>query len=145
MSDVPFGLSVKALIRNDAGRYLVIRRSSDSAFWPGTWDLPGGKLDPGESFDQALLREALEETGLQIRLTRYIGGTEWPLPQIRVVFVVMEATVAGGTVNLSDEHEAYQWVSACELRTLALCEPIAAVLAREGYWDTGDPPETPGE
>ncbi len=129
MSDEkPFSLSVKGLVRDGQGRCLVIRRSRESAFWPGAWDFVGGKLDAGETFDRALVREAMEEAGLEIRLLRYLGGIEWPLPRVKVVFIIMEANVTGGEFKLSDEHEEFMWVSIEELRGLELCEPIARIL-----------------
>ncbi len=124
----PFGLSVKALIVDGEGRYLVIQRASESSFWPGQWDLPGGKIDPGETFDQALLRECQEETGLEVRLTHYVGGTEWELPHVCVVFLIMAGVIEGGQFRLSEEHEEHQWVSPAELRRLDLVDPIATIV-----------------
>ena len=124
----PFGLSVKAVVRDAQGRCLVIRRSRESTFWPGMWDLPGGKVDPGETFDRALVREAREEAGLDVQLVCYVGGIEWPLPHIRIVFIVMEARISGGEFKLSDEHEESKWVSVEELKRLELCDPIARVI-----------------
>jgi 8-oxo-dGTP diphosphatase len=128
MPHKPFGLSVKALISDAEGRCLVIRRVPDSKFWPGQWDLPGGKIDQGETFDQALLREAREETGLKIRLTRFVGASAWELPHVQVVFVVMAAVIDGGTLGMSKEHEEYKWISMTELKSLDLVDPIAEVV-----------------
>lgn len=130
MKHKPFGLSVKALIVDDNGQYLVIQRAADSTFWPRQWDLPGGKIDPGETFDQALQRESQEETGLEIRLTHYCGGTEWELPHIHVVFVIMAAVIDGGEFRLSEEHEGYKWVTSEELLRLDVVDPIATVIQK---------------
>ena len=62
MSQKPFVVSVRALVVDDEGRCLIIRRSDDSRWNPGKWDLPGGKPDPGEQIGEALLREAREES-----------------------------------------------------------------------------------
>lgn len=53
-----------------------MRRSPLSKNYPGHWDLPGGKVDAGESFDVALAREVSEETGLRVSLTGVIGAWE---------------------------------------------------------------------
>ena len=131
MTDVkPFGLSVKAVVRDSEGRCLVVRRSKSSKFWPGMWELPGGKVDAGEAFDDALRREIREESGLDVQLLRYLGGIEWPLPHINVVFIVMEAVVSGGEFNLSGEHEEAKWLALEEFKRAELCEPFAKVIER---------------
>ena len=53
MARVPFALSVKILVRDDEGRCLLLRRSPSSKNNGGKWDLPGGKVDAGETFEEA--------------------------------------------------------------------------------------------
>jgi 8-oxo-dGTP pyrophosphatase MutT (NUDIX family) len=60
--------SVAALVRAADGRLLVQRRSDS-----GTWELPGGSVDPGEHPAQALVREVFEETGLVVRPRRLLA------------------------------------------------------------------------
>jgi len=114
-SEKPFSLSVKAVIRNQRGRCLVLRRSMNSGANKGKWEFPGGKLDPGESFDQALIREALEETGLTISLRRLAGSAESSLENRTVIYLLMEARAESGRVRLSPEHDDFKWVSVEDL------------------------------
>jgi 8-oxo-dGTP diphosphatase len=130
MPELPFGLSVKVLVCDSAGRMLAIQRSRESRFWASKWDLPGGKVDAGEFFDQAMIREAREETNLEIRLDRFIGAIDWDLPHIRLVFLVMRASIVGGELRLSDEHDAYQWLEPGELHKVEWVDPIARVFAQ---------------
>ena len=81
MSAKPFALAVKALVADKQGRLLAIRRSAASSQFGGNWDLPGGKVDPGESFDVALVREVAEETGLNYRSDRRGWGNRVRLPE----------------------------------------------------------------
>ena len=111
----PFSLAVKALVANEQGRILAIRRSAASSQFGGNWDLPGGKVDPGESFDVALVREVAEETGLRINLTGVAGATEYDCPTVRLAVLFMEATVQSGDVQLSSEHDDYAWVERSKL------------------------------
>lgn len=124
----PFGLSVRALVRDRDGRCLVIRRSRESSFWPGRWDLPGGKLDPGETFDGALVREVKEETGLDVGLAEFAGAAGWELPHIRLVFVCMTADIIGGELRLSEEHDEHLWIAHEQISTFDLCDPIVKAL-----------------
>ena len=68
MIDFVFGLSVRVLITDEDNKILILKRSTDSKTNPGKWELPGGKVDQGESFDQALIREVSEETGPKVPL-----------------------------------------------------------------------------
>ena len=60
--------SVAAVIRDDAGRLLLQRKSED-----GSWSLPAGAIEPGESPSKAVVREVLEETGLDVNATVLLG------------------------------------------------------------------------
>ena len=119
MSEKPFVLSVKALVRNIDGDCLLLRRSESSENNGGKWDLPGGKIDAGESFDQALLREVLEETGLVISLDRVIGFAQSELLDRKVAYLIMEGTVLSGKFRLSSEHSKRRWVNRRRMAKMA--------------------------
>lgn len=110
MIEYVFGLAVRVLLTNEDGKTLIIKRSTDSKTNPGKWELPGGKVDQGESFDQALVREVYEETNLKITLDHVVGVCEQNLPLIRAVHIIMSGKIAEGELNLSREHEGYAWV-----------------------------------
>jgi 8-oxo-dGTP diphosphatase len=110
MIEYVFGLAVRVLLTDEDGKILIIKRSTDSKTNPGKWELPGGKVDQGESFDQALIREVYEETNLKIALNRVIGISEQTLPLIRAVHIIMSGNITEGELNLSYEHEGYAWV-----------------------------------
>ena len=80
MSKKPWGMAVKAIVYDRTGRCLALRRDPRSNLYPGQWDLPGGKVDDGESFDAALQREVFEETGLRLELMGVIGAWHRVLP-----------------------------------------------------------------
>ena len=73
MSNKPFCLVVRAVIRDEQGRCLLLRRSSACKTFVGMWEWPGGKADPGETFEETVRREVGEETGLEIKLTDVAG------------------------------------------------------------------------
>ncbi len=123
-----YGLSPRALIRDDAGRILFIRRSSQCAHWPGEWELTGGKPDPGEDIFHCLCREALEETGLVIEPIRLIGASETDLTTVRVIYLVLEAKRVSGELRLSEEHSDARWVAPAAMNKLKIMQPIAEVL-----------------
>ena len=56
MAGKPFSLTMKAVIVDDQGRTLLIRRSKANKNFTGKWEWPGGKVDPGEDFAVAAIR-----------------------------------------------------------------------------------------
>ena len=110
MIDYVFGLSVRVLITDEDGKVLILKRSTDSKTNPGKWELPGGKVDQGESFDHALVREVYEETKLKISLEHVVGVSEQNLLVIRAVHIIMSGKITEGNLTLSSEHEGYAWV-----------------------------------
>ena len=68
---------VAAIIENPHGQLLIAERPPNKA-WAGYWEFPGGKIEPGESHEAALLRELREELGLDLAnetLTHYYHGS----------------------------------------------------------------------
>ncbi len=123
MQDKPFGLAVKAII-GAGGQILLLQRSASSKRFAGTWEFPGGKVDAGEAFDAALLREVSEETGLTISLEKVAGATHYEMPAIRLAVLFVEARLVSGEVQLSDEHDDYRWVAVRDLATLDMSEQL---------------------
>ncbi len=110
MIDYVFGLSVRVLLTDEDNKILILKRSTDSKTNPGKWEFPGGKVDQGESFDQALIREVYEETKLKISLEHVVGISEQNLHLIRAVHIIMSGKIIEGNLTLSSEHEGYAWV-----------------------------------
>ena len=130
-----FGLSVKALVRSRADRYLLLRRSPDCRIDAGLWDLPGGKVDGGEDFAAALLREVREEIGLDITLERLEGAAQAERPGLRIVHLIMAARLAvrdedAARLRLSSEHDAHLWVPRGGLAELELCPGMRPIVWR---------------
>ena len=108
------GVVVAAAIRRD-GRLLVAQRAHPSAL-AGLWELPGGKVEDGESETDALVRECKEELGVGLTIDQRVGvdlpiNAEWVL------------RTYAGRVNDGEpqplEHLDLRWVTAAELPSLA--------------------------
>ena len=135
MPNKPFQLSAKVVILDKDGRCLLLRRSPQSKNNAGKWDLPGGKVDAGEAFDAALLREVREETGLEIELERLLGAAESETPTPRVVYLILVGRHAAGRVLLSPEHDDCAWVAREELPQVDLSPqfiPFMQAFCRKG-------------
>jgi 8-oxo-dGTP pyrophosphatase MutT (NUDIX family) len=125
--------SVGALVRDAEGRLLLQRRADT-----GTWELPGGAIDPGEPPARALVREVWEETGLVVRPRRIVavlgGGAEhrYLYPNGDVVeytVILFTADVIRGTLRPRDaEASEARYLDATEL-TLVASPRLQALLA----------------
>lgn len=136
MAGKPLVLSVKVVIRDASGRCLLLKRSLRSKGNPGKWDLPGGKVDPGENFTQGILREVAEETGLTISIQRVGGVAESESPTNKVVYLILEGRLESGQVQLSSEHDEYVWVNRWELPKMELADQFRAFA--QTYSETDD-------
>ncbi len=128
MSKKAFGLSVRAVVTDERGRCLLLRRSPANKGLVGKWEWPGGKTDPGEDFATALHRELAEETGLAVEITGFAGATSFDMPKIHVVLLCMEAVATGGSLTLSTEHDAAEWVPVSELSRWDLTDHVRAFM-----------------
>ena len=129
MSDKAWGIAAYALLQNSEGKCLFLRRSPDSTTNPGRWEPPGGKLDPGERLDEALRREVFEEAGLQIAVRRLLGAIEYEVPAVKVACLIMEGALVTEDVELSSEHDSYQWVRLSEVRQIDLATQFRRFFA----------------
>jgi 8-oxo-dGTP diphosphatase len=120
MAQKPFALSIKVVIRDRDGRCLLLKRAQSSRGNPGKWELPGGKVDLQEEFEQVVQREVSEETDLTISLRRALGTVQADLPTRKVIYLILEADLESGQVRLSSEHEEYAWRYPHELPALDL-------------------------
>lgn len=97
------------------GRLLAAQRAGPPEM-AGGWELPGGKVDPGESDLEALVRECREELGVDIAAGARIGG-DWPVSNGYVLRVWLASVVAG--VPEAREHLALRWLGPQELFEVA--------------------------
>jgi 8-oxo-dGTP diphosphatase len=126
MAEAQFWIGVHGVISR-AGRILVLRRSASCIYKPGYWDLPGGHLSSGETFEQCLKREITEETGLNIEPERLLGLTQaLDGPYVQIVFSCGESPA--GSIRLEDlEHDHARWMS---LDELTVASPLIPYLER---------------
>ncbi len=123
----PYRLTVRAVIYDEGGRILLLKRSMRSMNYPGKWELPGGKVDPGERFDRAILREVKEETGLDGSIRSFIGSTVVKLLHVNAIQLVMNVD-AGGTPVISHEHEAFTWAAPGQIREIDIVDWLGPFL-----------------
>jgi ADP-ribose pyrophosphatase YjhB (NUDIX family) len=115
--------SAVAFIENEQGQVLLIKRSDN-----GDWALPGGAHDLGETIEDTAIREAREETGLDIEITGLIGVytnpnhlIEYGDGEVRQQFALsFRASVVGGEIATSDESPEVRWFRQDEVGVLPI-------------------------
>jgi 8-oxo-dGTP diphosphatase len=119
------------VIKDRGNRLLLIKRGHEPG--AGLWSLPGGRIEPGETDQEAVAREILEETGLRVECRDLLGTVELPGLGGAVIQVSdYRAVVTGGDLVSGDDAEDARWVSAAELDALPLTSGLAGYLAA---WD----------
>lgn len=122
-----------AVVKDAAGRLLLIRRAHDPS--AGLWSLPGGRVEPGETDQQAVAREILEETGLRVACGRLVGTAELPGLDGAVMAVRdYLAVVHGGELAAGDDAADVRWVTAADLARLPLTDGLAEFLDDRGVY-----------
>ena len=102
---------VAAIIKKD-GRIFATQRGYGD--WKDYWEFPGGKLEAGETREQALMREIREELDTEIRIDKYLTTLEWDYPQFHLTMHCYMCSLVTDTLHLL-EHEAARWLSKEEL------------------------------
>jgi 8-oxo-dGTP diphosphatase len=107
-----FRVAVSALIFDQGKVLLAHRRDID---W---WNLPGGGMEPGETVDEAIVREVYEETGLQVKIERLVGV--YSKPQKAEVVLTFGCSVTGGSLCETEETRACRYFAPEQLPTNTL-------------------------
>jgi 8-oxo-dGTP diphosphatase len=124
---------VGAVIKDPDGRLLLIKRGHEPG--AGLWSLPGGRVEPGETDQQAVAREVREETNLTVECRRLLGRAELPGPDGTVIDVSDYcAVVTGGELAAGDDAADARWVGAADLERLQLTSGLAGYLAAWGAY-----------
>ncbi|MBQ9272325.1 MAG: (deoxy)nucleoside triphosphate pyrophosphohydrolase [Mogibacterium sp.] len=108
-------INVAATIIIKDGRVFATQRGyGDYKDW---WEFPGGKLEPGESYEEALVREIREELRADIRVDRLLHTVEYDYPRFHMIMKCFICGLVSDEMELV-EHEAAAWLAPEELRSV---------------------------
>jgi 8-oxo-dGTP diphosphatase len=128
-------LVVAAVIVGDDGRVLITQRRADQAL-PLQWELPGGKIEPGESPVVALVRELREELGVEAIIGRVWEVLFHAYPAFDLIMLVYACRLAAGEVPRAVEVADLAWVATADLPgtwdILPADRPLIERLVAEG-------------
>ena len=107
-------IEVVGAIIKDGDRYLVGQRAANKA-QGGLWEFMGGKIEQGETPEQALARECREELNLEIEDERIIDSVVHEYPEKTIRLTLIECTPKSGSVPKALEHQQIRWVTRAEM------------------------------
>lgn len=126
-------IGVKVLIKNSDGLYLLIQRAEPLPDGTGIkWDIPGGRLKPGERLVEALAREVKEEVGVELRHgIQLLKAQDIILPDLNLHLHVVRLTYTSSlkdNIQLGTEHQTYMWATLPEALDLNVDPYLREVL-----------------
>ena len=119
MENKPIVDVVGAVVR-DGDRVLMAQRPEGKA-QTGLWEFPGGKIEPGETPEEALARECREELLLEIEAPRVITSVIHHYPGMTIRLILVECRARPGSVPVPQEGQAVGWYRAADMDSLPLC------------------------
>lgn len=117
------------------GKALIAKREDGDSFLPGYWEQVGGKADPGETQEQALIREVQEEAGLVIEPIRSYNEYEFMHREkgLMCEYAYICKVVDDSTVSLSEEHTDYKWITLEELEQFQPMSDYMRGVIKKGF------------
>ena len=120
----------------DGDRFLACQRAANKARGL-LWEFVGGKVEPGETREQALIRECREELAITVRVDDIFMEVTHEYPDLTVHLTLFHAAIADGTPQML-EHNDLRWVTIQEMDELAFCPADEVIL--DGLRRRGAPP-----
>lgn len=113
-------IEVVGAVIKQGDKYLVGQRAAHKA-QGGLWEFMGGKIEPGESPEEALARECREELNLEIQNERIIDSVVHEYPEKVINLTLIACEPKKGSLPTALEHQSIAWVAPDEMRTMPFC------------------------
>ncbi len=120
-------IEVSCAIILDGEMVLATQRSEEMAH-PLKWEFPGGKLKPGETPENCIIREIREELGVEITVLQLLPSVKHVYSTSNIKLIPFVCRIKGGEISLL-EHKAYRWLPRTELGQIDWLEADVDVLA----------------
>ena len=119
-------IEVVAAFICDGDHFLICQRPKDKAR-PLLWELPGGKVEPGEKKDAALIRECYEELGIVLSVHGIFADTIYDYEDATIHLTVLRAIIKEGSLQLL-EHNDLRWIRPEDIPQYNFCPADDAIM-----------------
>lgn len=108
---------VAGILQKD-DKVLIARKAAGKSL-EGYFEFPGGKIEEGETPEESLIRELMEEMSIKIKVNKYVGESIYDYGNIVVSLKGYTAEILEGKITLTD-HDMYKWVNLSEINDYKL-------------------------
>lgn len=98
------------ILRENNGTKEIFTTQRGYGEWKGWWEIPGGKLESGETPEQCIVREIKEELATEVKAEKLLGVVHYDYPTFHLTMHCILCTIVSGKLELL-EHEAAKWVN----------------------------------
>ena len=129
-NESPMTQVIAAIIEKD-GKILIARRKKGSHL-AHKWEFPGGKIEPGETHEQCLKRELLEELGIKVNVEEFICSSKYAYENISIELCIYKVSFVSGEFSINS-HEEIRWISPGKLSEYDLPEaniPVTKIIIK---------------
>lgn len=123
---------VCAVIVNTDGKFLACQRGASTSL-PGKWEFPGGKIEPGESAEEALKREILEELEVNISILTPLEIVKHRYPEFEITLIPFLCKIINSGTPKPLEHSQIQWINLVEANDLDWAEADLPIIQQYKY------------
>lgn len=122
-------IEVVGAIIKDGDRYLVGQRPAHKS-QGGLWEFMGGKIEPGETPEQALKRECREELDLEIENEHVIDSVVHEYPEKTINLILISCSPKAGSSPKALEHQDIRWVTPTDMRQMPFCPADSELIEK---------------
>jgi len=120
-------------LKNDT--YLLLKRAQTKDFAAGAWECVTGRVDQGEGFDEAVVREVREEIGAEVQPLYILGTTHFyrgtAVPENELIGIIYLCMIADPTtITISEEHDEYRWLTSSQAMEMLIGEDATTAWTR---------------
>lgn len=122
-------IGVSAFISRD-DKVLLLKRSESEKAFPDFWELPGGKVEFGETPEDALKRELLEEAGIEIKVSNPYTCFSYIFNEKHYIDIQFLCETRDKTIKLSEEHSKYTWILKNKISKLKMSKEMKEAILK---------------